>query len=184
MGTCVFTATLEMHLEHLQRCSVCDPAKKQFTSKFSYVLSFAMPPIRLKRGEQIGGVLLITNHLDQSLWWANKKHSQAVRSYLIHSFLWVHIGAAPFTKDSKLSNYAEPNRQFSTFLHPILLCRIMYWALLEMPLVTVSRFVIGEISPKSEFQISKFENQVLLEISNRQKWEKNSENFQISILGF
>jgi hypothetical protein len=25
---------------------------------------------------------------------------------------------------------------------------------------------------------------VLLEISNRQKWEKNSENFQISILGF
>jgi hypothetical protein len=38
-----------------------------------------------------------------------------------------------------------------------------------MLLVTISRFVLGEISPKSEFQISKFENQVLLEFSNRQK---------------
>jgi len=29
--------------------------------------SFATPPIKLKRGQQIGGELLITNHLDQSL---------------------------------------------------------------------------------------------------------------------
>jgi hypothetical protein len=41
-----------------------------------------------------------------------------------------------------------------------------------MLLVTISRFVIGEILPKSEFQILKFENQELLEFSNRQKWEK------------
>jgi hypothetical protein len=53
--------------EHLQRCSVCNPPKIIFTSKFSYIYFFATPPIKLKLGQQIGGGLLIGNHLDQSL---------------------------------------------------------------------------------------------------------------------
>ncbi len=48
--------------------------------------SFATPPIKLKLEQQIGGGLLIANHQDQSLWWANDKHWVAVRSYLLHSF--------------------------------------------------------------------------------------------------
>jgi hypothetical protein len=52
--------------------------------------------------------LLITNHLDQSLWWANQKHWAAVRSYLLNSFLQVHSAAAPFTSHGNTHNYAEP----------------------------------------------------------------------------
>jgi hypothetical protein len=52
---------------YLQQCSSCDPAKLFFTSKFSYIYSFATPPIKLKLGQQIGGELLIANHFDQSI---------------------------------------------------------------------------------------------------------------------
>jgi hypothetical protein len=61
--------------------------------------SFATPPIKL--GQQICGGLLIANHLDESLWWANQKHWAAVRSYLLHSFLQVHSSAALFTKQRR-----------------------------------------------------------------------------------
>jgi hypothetical protein len=71
--------------------------------------------------------------MDQSLWWANQKHWAAVRSYSLHSFLQVHIAAAPFTSHgNNVGNCAEP-KLFSwakpaplDFLHPILLCRITY----------------------------------------------------------
>jgi hypothetical protein len=36
---------------------------------------------------QIGGRLLIANHLDQSLWLINKKHGVSIRSYLLHASL-------------------------------------------------------------------------------------------------
>jgi len=51
---------------HLQRCSVCDHVKIFFTSKFSCLL-FCNPTNKTETGKQIGGGLLITNHLDQSL---------------------------------------------------------------------------------------------------------------------
>jgi hypothetical protein len=35
---------------------------------------FATPPIKLKLGQQIGGGLLIANHLDQSLWAVHYLH--------------------------------------------------------------------------------------------------------------
>jgi hypothetical protein len=31
---------------------------------------------------KIGGGLVIANHLDQSVWWANRKYWAAVRSYI------------------------------------------------------------------------------------------------------
>jgi hypothetical protein len=72
--------------------------------------SFATPPIEtllqpqlLKLGQQIGGGLLIANHLDQSWWWVNQKH-WAVRWYLLHFFLQVHSAAAPFTSYGNLRN--------------------------------------------------------------------------------
>ncbi len=53
-------------LEHLQQCGVCDLAKIFPTSKFSYLL-FSNPTCKLLLGLQIGGRLLIANHLGQSL---------------------------------------------------------------------------------------------------------------------
>jgi hypothetical protein len=40
----------------------------------------------MKMGQQKGGGLLLANHLDESVWWANQKHWATVRSYLLHSF--------------------------------------------------------------------------------------------------
>jgi hypothetical protein len=69
--------------------------------------SFATPPIKLKLGQQSDGGLLITNHLDQSLWWANQKHWEALGSYLLHSFAQVHSAAEPCTSHGNLRNYAK-----------------------------------------------------------------------------
>jgi hypothetical protein len=80
-------------LDHLQRCSVCDPVKIFFISKFSYVL-LCNPTNKTETGTANNrwGGLLIANHTDQSLRWANQKHWASVRSYLLHSFLQVQVG--------------------------------------------------------------------------------------------
>ncbi len=99
---------------------------------------FCSPPIKLKGGQHICGELLIANHLDQSLWCAHLKHWEEVRSYLLHSVLQVQSIAVPFISQCKLyimlcqNQFPELNRHILTFLHPIMLCRITYWALLEM----------------------------------------------------
>jgi hypothetical protein len=41
--------------------------RKYFSHPSLVMYSFGTPPIKLKLGQQIGGGLLITNHLDQSL---------------------------------------------------------------------------------------------------------------------
>jgi hypothetical protein len=88
-----------------------NPAKIFFTSKFSYLLFFAIPPmkLKLKLGQQKGWGLLIGNHLDKSLWWTNQKYWAAVKSYLLCSFVQVQsVVAVPFTRHYKVYNYAEP----------------------------------------------------------------------------
>jgi len=57
-------------LEHLQQCSIYD-LRKYFSHPSLVMYSFATPPIKLKLGQQIGAGLLIANHVDQSIWWAN-----------------------------------------------------------------------------------------------------------------
>jgi hypothetical protein len=109
------------------------PCKRIFTSKFSHIL-FCNPTHKTET-EQIGGGLLIANHLDQSLWWANWEHWAAVRSYLFHSFL--HTVPAPFTSRKLWSSaeakpFPQPSRHILIFLHPILLWRVTYWPPLEM----------------------------------------------------
>ncbi len=92
-------------LEHLQRCEVCDPAKKNFTSKFSYLL-LSNPTHKIKMGTA-SGRQLIANHLHQSIWLANQKQGAAVRSYYI--LLWLVLGfAVPFTSLSKLCKSVGP----------------------------------------------------------------------------
>jgi len=76
---------------------------RKYISHPSLVLyCFATPPIKLKRGQQIDGVLLITNHLNQLLWWTNQKYWAAVRSYLLHSFLQGHTADAPSTSHANM----------------------------------------------------------------------------------
>ncbi len=74
----VLYIVIQMCLEHLQRCSLCDLAKLFFISKFRVdvylvIYFFATPSTKLKLGQQIGGGWLIANHLDQSLWWAEQQ---------------------------------------------------------------------------------------------------------------
>jgi hypothetical protein len=80
---------LKIPLEHLQQCSICDVAKNIFhiQVELSYVL-FCNPTYKTKtRDIKKARRLLIANHLDQSLWWANRNHWAAVRSYFITLFL-------------------------------------------------------------------------------------------------
>jgi len=67
-------------LEHLQQCSVCNPAKhiSHIQVLVTYSL-FSTPPLKLKLGLQIGGRLLTATHLDQSNYLANEKQRAASR---------------------------------------------------------------------------------------------------------
>ncbi len=83
--------------------------KKYFSRPNLVIYFLATPHIKLKLGQQTGGGVLIANHLDQSLWWVNQKHSVVVRSYLLHSFLaaGAQVLLLPFSH-FKLCNYTEP----------------------------------------------------------------------------
>ncbi len=81
--------------------------QKYFSHPSLFIHFFSTQLMKLKLGQQIGGGLLIANHLDQWVWWANQKHWATVRSYLLHSFLEVNNVAAQFTSQRKLSNYLE-----------------------------------------------------------------------------
>ncbi len=83
--------------------------KKYFSRPNLVIYFLATPHIKLKLGQQTGGGVLIANHLDQSLWWVNQKHSVVVRSYLLHSFLaaGAQVLRLPFSH-FKLCNYTEP----------------------------------------------------------------------------
>jgi hypothetical protein len=64
----------ETLLQHLQRCSVCHPAKNISHIQVKLFPFFPTSPthVELKLGlANTLGRLLITNHLDQSLWLAN-----------------------------------------------------------------------------------------------------------------
>jgi hypothetical protein len=93
--------------EHLHSSSAQYATLPKYFSHPSLVMySFAIH-IKLKLGLQIRGGLLIANHLDQSLSWANQKHSVPVRSYLLFSFLQVRSAAAPLISHGNLCNYVE-----------------------------------------------------------------------------
>jgi hypothetical protein len=116
-----------------------------FTSKFSYLLSFNPTYETETRTQQIGEelLLLIANHLDQSLWWPiRKSESHWSRSQII-SITFVYAGAQGYycafyepPQSVQLcwskTIFPQPNWYVLTFLHPISMCRITDWAPLEM----------------------------------------------------
>ncbi len=112
------------------------PAKIFFTSKFSYVL-FCNSTNKTETGtaNRWG-----SNHLDQSLWWANQKHWAAVRSQLLYSFsagaqrccCALYQPRQPNPIMLSQNYFPESNRHMLNVIHPIVPCRITYWSPLEM----------------------------------------------------
>jgi hypothetical protein len=122
----------------------------------SLVVYFFPPtaPIKLKLGLQIGGRLLITNHLDQSVYcftvynftsfWDQRESirpgpiimlgqleignsSQIIFISLSFSCRCKEAFALPFTCLTKLCKNAEPNWHVLIFLHPILILRVTWY---------------------------------------------------------
>jgi len=92
------------------RCSYSTGAQsmslpKYFSHPSLVIYFFPTPPIKPKLGQQIGRGLLIVNHLDQSLWSANQKCWPPVRSYVLHTHLflhpWIHLKFIHFNNSEK-----------------------------------------------------------------------------------
>jgi len=85
--------------------------KNNFSPPSLVVYSFATPPMKLKRGQQIPWGLLIANHLDQSLWCANQKQWPTVTT--LFSASAHHAG--PFISHRKPCTHTESNQHIWTF---------------------------------------------------------------------
>jgi hypothetical protein len=58
-------------------------------------------------------VLLIANHLDESLWLANKKQGAAIRSYLLHSSPGgAQLCCALYQPHQMINKYTQENNHF------------------------------------------------------------------------
>jgi hypothetical protein len=79
--------------------------QKYFSHPSLVIYFLSTPTIKLMLGYQIGGGLLIANHLDQSLI---RNTEQQVKSYFRTLFSSGVQAAAPFTSHYTLCNYAEP----------------------------------------------------------------------------
>jgi len=99
---------------HVQLSSECDLTKIFFTSKFSYLL-FCNPTHKTEtRFNVFRGGLLVANHLNLSVWWANKKHSKKQSDQIYYTLFCSLLPA---------TDMSWTNPACLTFLHPILLCR-------------------------------------------------------------
>jgi hypothetical protein len=83
--------------------------QKYFSHPSLVICFFANPLMKLKLRLQIGGRLLIANHLDQSLRLAHQKWGAAIRSYFLHSLLARPQLCCTFYKpQKKMCKYAWP----------------------------------------------------------------------------
>jgi hypothetical protein len=120
-------ALLELLIPHLQWSSVCGPAKIFSTSNLVFFF-FCNPTHKTetRTAKQTGGTLLITTHLDQSLWWAKEKYWPSDHIYYtLFCRCTVLLRPLPATPNCAilLSQNHFPTGMFWLFLHPKLLCR-------------------------------------------------------------
>jgi hypothetical protein len=85
---------------------------------------FPPSPINLKLRLQIGGSLLTTNHLDVS-----ETRSSSWIIFIPKSLPGVRLC---YAKMLDQNHFAKPNQHVLTFLHPILIGKITYWALVKL----------------------------------------------------
>ncbi len=123
------------------QCLVRDPAKMFLTFKFSCLL-LCQPNYKTERGTTNMWKLLIANHLDQSLCLANQKQGALIRPYLLHSSLVCAQISCAFYQPwqtvhgmQEQNRFAELNQHILTFLHLILMSRVIYcaWGMLLRP---------------------------------------------------
>jgi hypothetical protein len=125
------TITLQVlnSFDHLQWCSVCNPAKISLTSKFTFSL-FPTPPIKSKTGTA-------------NRWETSNKNSPGPIKLSSQSTAGVRLccsflpASASHRKMLGQSHFAEPNQHVSTFLLPIFFCWATYRAQVELLLTCV-----------------------------------------------
>ncbi len=126
-----------MYLWDSHWCSVCEPAKIFLTSTISYLL-FCNPAHETEKRTANRWELLVANHLEQSKtgsrsqiifitlfssrWTALLRcvPASASKRYLPASTNWAYI--------QEKNHFPEPHRHMLTFLPPILVCSVTYWA--------------------------------------------------------
>jgi hypothetical protein len=111
---------------------------------FSYQVQlftyFPTPLVKLKMELQIGGRLLIANHLDKLLR-LDKTGREQQSDHICYTLLWQvlgfnHVLLSASAKSAKMlsqNHFAEPNRHVLTFLHPALIFRVTYSSPVELP---------------------------------------------------
>ncbi len=125
-------------LWHLQRCSVCDPAKIYFRSKLSYVLfcnsthetgTWIANRWETSNSKPPGPIIVMgqSETLSQQL-----DHIHYTLFCRCTALLGLLPATATCTNKQSRNQFPDPNRQTLDSLHPILLCKITYRAPLEM----------------------------------------------------
>ncbi len=103
---------------------------QNYFSHPSLVIYFlAITPMKLEPGQQIGGELLIVNHLEQSLSWVIRNtEQQSDHIYYTRFFMCASsLRLLPATANCAIMlNHPEPNRHILTVFHPILMWTITY----------------------------------------------------------
>ncbi len=110
-----------------------------FTSKFGYLL-LCNPKDKTESGTLNRWGTTNSKSLGAIIWWANQKHSAAIRSYLLHSWERGLLRLFQATTNCIIimsqNHFPDPNWNISgifyLFLHPILLFKITWCVPLEM----------------------------------------------------
>jgi hypothetical protein len=129
----ILTSTLEFRESTIAALLSMRPCKLYLTSRFRYLLFFNLT-LKTKTAAANGWetTRYLANHLDQSLWLPirNKEqqsdHIYYILLYQVLGFVVPSISLNKLYKNagSKLF-FAEPNQYVFTFLHPILIYRVL-----------------------------------------------------------
>jgi hypothetical protein len=122
-----------VHPRHLQWCSLSQPVKKDFTSKFSYLL-FCNPTHKTETGTTTRWGTTNSKPPRRIIMMGQSETLSSSRIIFITLlFLQVYSVGTLFNQPPQSvhfcrskTHFPELNRQVLTFLHPILLCRITY----------------------------------------------------------
>jgi len=130
--------SLSSVVEHLQWCSICDLSKIILTSKFSYLI---FPNFTHKTKTGTANMWETTNNkLPGSIIMIGQSETGSssqitfitLFSNRYTALLCLLLVSANCAKMLGENHFAKPNLYVLTFLHPILICRVTYQALVEL----------------------------------------------------
>ncbi len=116
--------------------------QKYFSHPSLVIYFFPTPPIKRKLGLYIGSETTNSKPI---------RNREQQSDHIYYTLLWLVLDlTVPFSSHNKLCktlgqyHFVEPNRHVLAFLHPILICRITYWALWSCS--THAQYVIAQCS--------------------------------------